>query len=75
MKEKFITSAQFGVTVASKTHTQMILMVFQLKDILDQRLEELEKKLEGVKEDLEKDKKLVCWHFRFISLIKIPFDV
>ena len=48
----------------------MILMVFQLKDILDQRLEELEKKLEGVKEDLEKDKKLVYWHLHFIPLIK-----
>lgn len=44
---------------------------FQLKDILDSRLEELRKKLTDVKEELESDKKLVSIEFERTMISRI----
>lgn len=38
-----------------------ILLSFQLKDILDARLQELRKKLDDIRDELEVDKKMVCF--------------
>lgn len=45
-----------------------ILHVFQLKEILDTRLQELRKKLDDIREELETDKKLVSDYINILLI-------